>query len=231
MLKRLSKSAAVGRAASALIGAYIRLVHRTSRWTYVDLDHFQTATAAQGAILAFWHGRMMMFPPTREHTDRPFYMLVSANRDGDIIADAVSGFGVGFIRGSAANPKKPEKDKSGAPAVAQLLAALEEGAVIGLTPDGPRGPGEKAKPGIVRLAQMAGAPIVPVSFSATRGRRFSTWDRFFLAAPFSKGYYVVGAPISAPKEDTAAAIEETRRELESALQAVTRKADELANRA
>ncbi|MCK5746733.1 MAG: lysophospholipid acyltransferase family protein [Oricola sp.] len=232
MLKRLLRSPLAMSAAAALIGLYIRLVYGTSRWTLSGLEHFDTASAGgKGVILAFWHGRLLMAATVRRETERPVYMLISAHRDGEIITRAVSGFGIRFIRGSAAAPSKPRKDKSGASAIAQMLAALKEGSIIGFTPDGPKGPGETAKPGVIRLAQMSGAPIIPAAFSTSRGRRLSTWDGFLLAAPFSKGYYVAGAPIHVAADADAAAQERLRLELETALKSVTDEADRRAGRA
>ncbi len=231
MLKRFLKSRFAMRAAAALIGFYIRFVHASSRWTMVGLEHFDAAAAeGKGVILAFWHGRLLMAASVRRETNRPVYMLISAHRDGEIIARGVSGFGVEFIRGSAANPDKPGKNKSGASAIAQMNAALAEGSVVGFTPDGPKGPGEQAKPGVIRLAQMSGAPIIPAAYSASRGKRLSTWDGFLLAAPFSKGYYVAGAPITVPTDADAPTRERLRLELETALKAVTDEADKRAGR-
>ena len=226
MLKRLLKSAAVLRLASVLIGAYIRLVYVTSRWRVIGREHVDSAAAAgRGVILAFWHGRLLMGAAIRRETGHRVFMLISAHRDGEIIARGVSSFGVEFIRGSAANPDKPGKHKSGASAIAQMIAALESGAIVGFTPDGPRGPGEKVKPGVIRLAQMSGAPIIPAAFSISRGKHMSSWDKFLLAAPFSKGVYVAGAPIHVPAELDAEAREAYRQKVEAALSAVTRNAD------
>ena len=231
MLKRFAKSAAAARIASAAISAYIRLVHATSRWAFVGREHFEDAAAeGRGVILAFWHGRLLMTPTVRGETEQRVFMLVSAHRDGEIIANGVKSFGVEFIRGSAANPKKPEKNKSGAPAIVQMAAALKEGHVVGVTPDGPRGPGERVNKGVIRLAQMTGAPIVPAAYSVSRGRRLGSWDRFLLAAPFSRGVYIAGPAIAVPRENDPETVESARQSVENALLKVTREADRLAGR-
>ncbi len=231
MFKSLAKSAIGAQIASLLIGGYIRLVHATTRWHADGLDNFEAAAAeGKGVILAFWHGRLMMTPTARQVTDKRIYMLVSANRDGEIIANAVRSFDINFIRGSAANPKKPEKDKRGASAIAQMLAALKDTDVVGITPDGPRGPREHVNLGIIKLAQMSGAPIIPMSCSLTRGHFMSTWDRFFLAAPFSKGYFAAGPAIHVPAENDAKTVESARSTLENALNAVTEMVDTQAGR-
>ena len=231
MFKRIAKSAFAAKIASFAIGVYMRLVYKTSRWRFINLDRLRAAEAeGRGVVLAFWHGRMMMIGPARNMTEKQVYMLISTHRDGEIIANAVGGFGVKFIRGSAANPKKKDKNKSGAPAITQMLAALKDGEIVGVTPDGPRGPGERAKFGVVRLAHMAGAPIIPVAYSTSRGKQLGTWDKFLLAAPFSQGYYVVGAPIRVSPDARPGDFEAVRQELETALNDATREADRLAGR-
>lgn len=229
MIKRLAKSAFVMRLAAFLIGFYIRLVHATSRWTMSGFENFENAAKeGDGVILAFWHGRLLMAPTVRRETDRRVFMLISAHRDGEIIAKGVKGFGVEFIRGSASNKDKPGKEKRGASAIAQMVAALEAGNVVGFTPDGPTGPGEKVKPGVIRLAQLSGAPIIPAAYSVSRGKHLKTWDRFLLAAPFSKGYYHAGPAIRVPADASDEEREQLRREVEKALRAVTDHVDALA---
>ena len=231
MFKRLAKSAFAGRIASALIRAYIWLVYATSKWEFIGREHFEAAEAqGKGIIFAFWHGRLLMGPTVRRYTGKRVFMLISAHRDGEIVANGVKGFGIEFIRGSAANPKKPDKNKSGASAITQMIAVLGEGHILGLTPDGPRGPREKVQKGVIRLAQMTGAPIIPAAYSVSRGRQLKTWDGFLCAAPFSRGYYVAGPPISIPPENDAETVESARRTVENALLSVTRKADALAGR-
>ena len=231
MIKSFLKSAFAAHAAAFLIGSYIRLVYWTTRWTIVDRENFDNAEAeGRGVIFAFWHGRLMMSPKLRDETHRRVFMLISAHRDGEIIANAVKSFGVEFIRGSAANPKKPGENKHGASAVAQILSALEAGDVVGVTPDGPRGPGERVKNGTIKLAQLSGSPIVPAGISLSRGKRLSTWDGFLLAAPFSRGFYVAGPAIEVGPESDPEALETARLKLENALIDITRKADELAGR-
>ncbi|WP_411818924.1 lysophospholipid acyltransferase family protein [Hyphococcus formosus] len=231
MLKRLAKSPFILLMASYAIGAYIRLVYGTTRWTLMGREYFESAVAQnKGVILAFWHGRLLMGAAIRKETDLPVYMLISAHRDGEIIAKGVRGFGIEFIRGSASNPKKASKNKHGASAIAQMIAALEEGSVVGFTPDGPKGPRETVKPGVIKLAQMSGAPIIPAAYSVSRGTRLSTWDRFLLAAPLSKGYYRAGPPITVPASASPEDLENIRLNLERALKDVTQKVDMLAGR-
>lgn len=214
--KRLLRSPAAGAAVSAGVGAYIRLVAATSRSDFVGREHADRLLASdQGFIIAFWHARLLMGPAIRRLTARPVAMLISAHRDGATIASAVKGFGVDAIKGSAADPNKPEKNKSGAPAVAAMVEALQAGAIVGITPDGPRGPAEIAKIGAVRLAAMTGAPILPAGYAARPALRLKTWDRFVLTAPFSRMAFAARAPIHVEPGADGAALEAARLRLEN----------------
>lgn len=220
------RSPFAGRAASGAIAAYIRLVEATSSRTEIDRHHADALLAGgQGFIIAFWHARLLMGAALKGETDRPVHMLISAHRDGEIIANAVKGFGVNLIRGSAADPKKPEKNKSGAPAIGAMIAALDQGAIVGMTPDGPKGPAEIAKIGAIKLAAFSGAPILPGAYSASRGLRLKTWDRFLLAAPFSRLAFAARPPIHVERNADAAALERARAHLEAELKEAGRIAD------
>lgn len=226
LLKRAAASSFVGAIASALIAVYIWLVFRTSRWTYIGREHGERLQQEdEGFIVAFWHQRLLLGASVRRETERRVFMLISAHRDGEIIANAVRPFGIELIRGSAANPKKKFKEKSGAPALAQMIAALKEGGVVGFTPDGPRGPRGVAQKGVIRLAQLSGAPILPAAYSASPGRFLGTWDRFLLAFPFSRGCFVAAPPIRIPRDAPPEQIEEARQMLQNALTEAAARAD------
>jgi lysophospholipid acyltransferase (LPLAT)-like uncharacterized protein len=230
-LKNALRSRAAGQVASAAISAYIRLVAGSSKIDFLGREHGDLLMASEkGVILAFWHGRLLMGPIVRRETTRPVHMLISAHRDGEIIASAVRGFGLEMIRGSAADPKKPEKNKSGAPAVAAMVEALSQGSIVGMTPDGPRGPRERAKIGPIKLAEMTGCPILPASYSASLGWRLNSWDRFMLAAPFSRIVFAARPPIHVERGASGEALEAARQRLEAELNAASAAADEAAGR-
>ncbi len=229
--KRILRSGFGAALASTTIATYIRLVEASSRRDFIGRENVASLLRSPaGFILAFWHCRLLMGPSVRGETDKQVFMLNSAHRDGAIAANAIKGFGIQSIRGSAADPKKPHKDKSGAPAIAAMINALEVGAIVGLTPDGPRGPAEVAKIGIIKLAALSGAPIVPAAYSASRGPRLDTWDRFLLAAPFSKICFVTRPALIVDKGADAQALETSRIALERELTAAAQIADEKVGR-
>jgi len=52
--------------------------------------------------------------------------------------------------------------------------------------DGPRGPAGIIKAGVVRMADVTNAVIVPVYTSADHAWFFNSWDRFMLPKPFAR---------------------------------------------
>ncbi|MBC7809136.1 MAG: lysophospholipid acyltransferase family protein [Akkermansiaceae bacterium] len=150
-----------------------------------------------GAILVTWHGRV--FTAFAAFAERGYHALVSRSEDGDLLAGLLGRLGWGLIRGS-----------SGRRAVAALKQANEvmkkPGAIIALTPDGPRGPSEIAKSGMIYFAQKTGKPVIPGGFSARPRIVFRSWDMFQLPLPFARCRIVYGDPIFiGPDEDLDAA--------------------------
>lgn len=218
ILKRILKSGVVRQALYRVGSVYIRLVHASGRWQTIRGDipeHFWKSNSP--FILCFWHGRLMMMPYCWD-LRRPIHMMVSEHRDGQFIAETVKSFGVDTVSGSSS--------KGGAKALRALVKLLAEGKYVGLTPDGPRGPRMRASAGIVSLARLSGVPIVPVAYSVVRGWNLRSWDRFLVAWPFSRGVFVWGVPIEVARDADANAQEETRLQVEAALNALTQDADE-----
>lgn len=79
------------------------------------------------------------------------------------------------------------------------------------------------KLGVAQLARITGRPVIPIAFSCSRGKRFSSWDRFLLPYPFSRGVILWGEPLFwRDGEET----EAFRLRIENALRETTARADE-----
>jgi hypothetical protein len=126
-------------------------------------------------------------------------------------------FGLDVIDGSSR--------RGGAEGLRRMVGWVRGGGWAGITPDGPRGPRMRAQPGILALARLSGAPILPVAFSTTRGRALRSWDRMLLPLPFGRGVFVIGAPIAVPRDADEATLAALRTELEGALTALMHDAD------
>ena len=230
MIKSFLKSDFAHQAAAAGIRRYIQLVESTSPRTVINAESPSNYWKQnQPFILCFWHSRLMMVPRAWRGSGRQIRIAISRHRDGDLIANAVAPLGVGAIRGSAANPDKPDVDKGGRAALLAMVRDIKAGHCVGVTPDGPRGPARRASLGAVRLAALTGAPMIPFAFAASRAKTMRSWDKFHLALPFAHGYYVWGDPIHAPKDGDDATMDSARLQLESALNAVTDDADDRAS--
>src|SRR5437588_9367636 len=190
--RHLFRSEGLRRLLCWVIQLYIRFVYRTNRWS-VEGGDIPLRLCQQGRpfILAFWHGRLLMIPMACQRL-APMHMLISAHRDGRIIADAVTYFGVHSIAGSTR--------RGGSAALRVMLRRLEAGDCVGITPDGPRGPAMIASGGIVNIARLSGVPIVPIVFATSRRRVLRTWDRFQLALPFGRGVFLWGEPIQIARD-------------------------------
>ncbi|HYM29926.1 MAG TPA: lysophospholipid acyltransferase family protein [Candidatus Cybelea sp.] len=200
-----------------LTARYIRLVWATGRWRVIGGEHPESFWRADKPFIgAFWHGRILMMPCAWS-TNRRMNMLISQHRDGELIARTIGHFGLCALRGSSR--------KGGTQALRAMLRALRAGECVGVTPDGPRGPRMRAADGIVSLARLAGIPILPATFGVSRRRLLSSWDRFVIALPFSRGVIVWGAPIKVAEDADAAAIEAARAAVEAALNRITDEAD------
>jgi lysophospholipid acyltransferase (LPLAT)-like uncharacterized protein len=166
-------------------------------------------------IGVFWHSRLLMFARFWEGKGR-IRMLISTHRDGLLIAKAISFFGFGTVAGSS--------NRGSRHATNALRRALKDGGIIGLTPDGPRGPRMKLQQGCSRLSLATDALIVPMAYSVKRGRFLNTWDKFLLPFPFNRGIVLVGKPIY--PDEFKGDREAYRLFVEDRLNAITQKADE-----
>lgn len=171
----------------ALGPAFLRALSLTWRMTVVGTENLEAVASggAGGHFMALWHGRMLLGLP--HHGTRDWYVLVSGSQDGDISHALLERFGYRVIRGSTS--------RGGARALREMLAALETGAVLVITPDGPRGPRHSMNPGLAWMARATGYPVIPVGFACDRAWRAGSWDRFTLPRPFSRVAMVYGAPV------------------------------------
>ncbi|PYN74099.1 MAG: hypothetical protein DMD96_31415 [Candidatus Rokuibacteriota bacterium] len=177
--------------------------------------------AARPLIYCVWHGRILMVPwlnarLRRTHGARAVSVLASRSRDGSILGGFVSRFGLDVVRGSSS--------RGGAGALRALVTAVQAGRDVALAPDGPRGPRGQLGPGVVTLAALTGASVVPLGFAARPARRLSTWDAFLVPAPFARAALVFGAATTIARD---ADRERVRKEIERSLDEATAAADRL----
>jgi lysophospholipid acyltransferase (LPLAT)-like uncharacterized protein len=136
-------------------------------------------------ILAFWHAQQLMI--STGYRGPGANVLISRHQDGEIIARIISRFGHRAVRGSST--------RGGALALRELIRLGRSGADLVVTPDGPKGPRQVAKLGVVQLAKATGLPIVPLAFSCSKKNTLragiGSWSRIH-----GPGVSICGAPLS-----------------------------------
>jgi lysophospholipid acyltransferase (LPLAT)-like uncharacterized protein len=218
---------------SRLLALYIKLINATSRWRIENDAVFEPfLKSGSPVIAAFWHGRLAAMPRVFRVFDSG-HVLISAHKDGELIARLVEALGYSTVRGSTARQKPGQThavDKGGAAALRNLTRILRGGGRVAITPDGPRGPRMRVSAGTILLGALSGVPIVPISNSASFAIRFKSWDQFLLPLPFGRVHVAIGEPITVPRDADERTLEALRQTLEERLNRLTRHCDERAGR-
>lgn len=175
--------------AGLLLNAYGELFRRTSRIRFQAHPGVEHLVREQGAavIFALWHRHAFFVPLLRGFRRQPITVLLSAHRDAQIVAVAVRLRGLKVVAGSST--------RGGLKAYLHLRRVLDQRQSVCITPDGPKGPAEQVKAGVIHLAQLSGCAIVPVAVSCSRVHRLRSWDRSVLPLPFSRVVIALGEPL------------------------------------
>ncbi len=167
-------------------------------------------------LFALWHGDY--FPIFHYARRSRLYIVVSRSPDGEILARVLKAAGYRTVRGSTS--------RGATRAMIDLARVVKDGADAAIAVDGPKGPRDVAKPGIVLLAKLTGCPIVPLGAALSRFKQFSSWDRFRLPIPPSRAVAIAGAPIQVPADASRDLIETRRAELQASLLSLRQEAQE-----
>jgi lysophospholipid acyltransferase (LPLAT)-like uncharacterized protein len=200
----------------------LRLVWRWSRVIQViGAEHIPAALErASSFIPVYWHQHQIFCVKhllEQRRAGLKLGFLISPSVDGEIGAMIVRNLGGVVIRGSSTH--------TGARALRDYYQALgHEGVSPAITPDGPRGPPWKFKPGAVLLAQLSGRPMIPLSYAASRAWKIK-WDRFVIPSPFARIVVAVGEPVYVPKGLDAAGLNRLQLDMEHRLRAVFEQAN------
>ncbi|NLH40970.1 MAG: lysophospholipid acyltransferase family protein [Planctomycetes bacterium] len=171
----------------------LRCVCGSNRLTVTRRDVFDDYVEQGNNIFVFWHSRLfyLVYYYLMRSPRRRACMLVSMSRDGDYGAALVRRLKQDAVRGSSS--------RGGQAAVRKLVSRIAAGSNVAITPDGPRGPALVVGEGVVKLAQMTGARIIPVSYDASRKSLLKSWDRFIVVKPFGRVHVAFGDPIVVPR--------------------------------
>lgn len=160
-------------------------------------------------IFALWHAHQCGLYALEEREKTT--VMISNSADGEIIAQAGAAMGLNVVRGS--------HNRKGAAATIEMINAIKAGNNGAITIDGPRGPKHKVKKGIVEVARLTGAPIVPMSWYSPSPffLKFKTWDEFCFPLNCIKMKAIYGDPIYVPLNATDEELEAYRLKVENEL--------------
>lgn len=212
------------------MAGYLKFVYRTNRFVIDPPGIHDRLSSERPFVVAMWHGQHFMMPFSRP-ADWSAKVMISRSADGEVNAVAARKLGVGLIRASGSQKKHQIQKRGGLRGFIEAIRALNNGDLVALTADVPKGPARVAGPGIVQLAKHSGRPIVPVAVATSRSIELNSWDKASINLPFGRGAIAIGEPIFVAEDADENQVEEVRQAVEAGLNQVTKRAYELVGRA
>lgn len=198
-MKRFLRLPAMQAVLAWLVGSYLLVALRTTRWNVHGRKHLAPFAAGSVVIAAFWHERLALMPMLwmqaqvmQSTKATSIHMLVSRHRDGRLIGSILRRFGVQVVHGSSSG--------GAVTAMRRTMALLRNGQQVAITPDGPRGPRRVAASGVAQIAALSGVPVLPCAAQISRRRILGSWDQMVLPLPFGRGVLVCEQPILVPRQ-------------------------------
>jgi len=193
-------------------------IGRSLRWRIEDPADLLANIQQQPAILATWHNRLFLVPYLFQkywniRQRGKIAVMVSASKDGERLVRVLKKFDLICVRGSSS--------RRGNTALLEMTRLVQAGADAGITPDGPRGPKYQVADGIISLAQLTGAPVIPISYVLSHKIELNSWDGFMIPLPFGRAILRVGARVTVPAAASVDEREHKRLELETILKSLS----------
>ena len=221
VLKRFSKTSA----GQKLIGFFFyfitKLISQSIRWEYFEQSKkSKIFDNKHNYIFCCWHNKLFLGPHLLPR-NRVINALQSSHSDGMVTSLVFQYLGMNVILGSS--------KRGGMQAFRKMVKRLQLGESIAITPDGPKGPKEKVKEGIIKLAQITETSIIPLVWTTNKFKLINSWDNFVLPYPFSKGVYSFGKPIYVKKQINEYELETARQNLENEIKRLTKEVENKLN--
>jgi lysophospholipid acyltransferase (LPLAT)-like uncharacterized protein len=190
-----------------------RLLLLTCRIRQHGEGHFTEGFASSPFIAASWHYgifyNLHLMHRLRRENGQEWILMLSASSDADYVAMILEKMRLQTVRGS--------QRKGGLAALKKMTALMRQGMNAGIIVDGSQGPARKVQAGVILLASMTGAPILPTAWAADRYVAFRSWDRTVLPKPFARLALWYGEPLRIPARLSSGDLEKYRLELEERL--------------
>ena len=214
ILKHFSKTSAGQKLIGFIFYFITKLIALSIKWEYFEQSKkSKIFDNRYKYIFCCWHNKLFLGPHLLPR-NKVINALQSSHSDGMITSIAFQYLGMNVILGSS--------KKGGMQAFRKMVKRLKIGESIAITPDGPKGPKEKVKDGIIKLAQMTNTPIIPLVWTTRKFKIINSWDNFVLPYPFSRGIYSFGKPIYIEKRIKINNFELERKNLENEIKKLTK---------
>ncbi len=220
---------AAARSPNQVIPTEAKWVQSVAAWLVCIVEHVVTLSlrcqwrdssgltkvpAAPPVIFCLWHNRLALSMLVHRRFPRKLAALISASKDGALLACALGKYNVQAVRGSTS--------RRGPQALLELAGWAQAGYDVAITPDGPRGPRYVVQKGVIALAQVTGRPIVAVTYNTRWKICMKSWDGFQIPLPFARCEMVVKEPFHVPPDASESQREELRTVLEQSLRGSSR---------
>lgn len=215
---RIEKSPVLAKVFAAPIGWYLRLCHATTRWEVSGLDALKADLTNGPVVIMCWHGRLMMIGPHWPKAEGNMSCLHDTAPIGRIAGTVQRSFGL--------DPFEMSKRRSNVATSRAVMKRAKAGISIGITADGPKGPGFALQKAPLEWVRMMQRPVYGYAFATKRHRLLKTWDQMMIPLPFTQGTCVF-APLDVdlPRKPGPEELEIAKMQLETGLNAITAEAD------
>jgi lysophospholipid acyltransferase (LPLAT)-like uncharacterized protein len=178
-----------------------RIVASACKFHVINNEYIESATdSGRSVIFTGWHGITMMAVPLILKyfpTMANFVVLMPDDWRGEALkiwAEKLE---------AIPHPMNLRGDSTMGMArkVVRLTRRVMGGKNLYINPDGPDGPAQVIKPGIIYIAQKTNAVIVPIGAYCRSAYIVPRWDRYVVPYPFSRITFHIGEPIFELPED------------------------------
>ncbi len=187
IIKKFSKNSFGQKIIGIIVFLISKFIFHSIRWDCLSKKEKKIIfKKKQSYIFCCWHNRLFLGPYfLPKHVK--INALQSSHSDGMMTAIIFKLININIIFSSS--------KRGGTKAFINMVKAIKNGESVALTPDGPKGPKQKIKDGLIKLSQFTGAPIIPLVWYTKKNKVINSWDKFIIPYPFSKGVYMFGKPI------------------------------------
>lgn len=171
---------------------FLYFIYRLFQWTWrIEIRENEELTKLLATnsqfVVAHWHGEELgiLYLLKRYKVA----CMVSQSFDGELIARMIHHLGSRAVRGSSS--------RGAVQALKGILRLAKEGWRPSVAVDGPRGPRHQVKRGVIEIAKVLKAPVIPINMACSHSFVFKkSWNKSELPLPFSRIVVEWGAPLA-----------------------------------